>query len=197
SSGIDSMSIVPLTGQLVHNSTYSVSGQFAAAAVDSSGQFLFALDNQNEEIRVFYIYSDQFRDGWGSITELTPTSSLNGSSTMSSIAVDPLDRFIVVGDQNGAITTFSFNLSTNVLTLSQQVFPGSPGEMPIGQMAIDPTGSYFFTVQLGDPAKSLAGRVLTYSIGPDGTMAPPSDTVTAWPDAGLATTGLALGITTK
>ena len=203
SSGIDTMVINsegevpgPRLGQLTHKATYSVSGQFVAAAVDSSGQFLFALDNLNEQIDVFYIYTDQFRDGFGSITELSPTST--GSSTMSSLAVDPLGRFIVVGDQSGGITTYSFNLSTNVLTQAQTVFPNGPGEIPMSQVVIDPTGSNLFAVQVGYPGKNppLEGRVLIYSIGPTGTVTPtgiPPEPPSA--GAGIGTNGLALGIT--
>jgi hypothetical protein len=203
SSGIDTMVINsegevpgPRLGQLTHNSTYSVSGQFVAAAVDSSGQFLFALDNLNEQIDVFYIYTDQNRDGFGSITELSPTST--GSSTMSSLAIDPLDRFVVVGDQSGGITTYSFNLSTNLLTQAQTVFPNGPGEIPISQVVIDPTGSNLFAVQVGYPGKNppLEGRVLIYSIGPTGTVTPtgiPPEPPSA--GAGIGTNGIALGIT--
>jgi 6-phosphogluconolactonase (cycloisomerase 2 family) len=205
SGGIDTMVINPegevpgpRLGQLSHSYTYNISAQFVAAAFDSSGQFLFALDNANGLIDVFYVYTDQYRDGYGSITEVSSVST--GSTTMSSLAVDPLDRFVVVGDQSGGITTYSFSLSTNVLTLEQTVFPNGGGEIPIEQVAIDPTGSQLFAVQLGDYLHDppLGGRVLIYSIAANGTVTPSG--ISPEPPsagAGLQTTGLALGITTQ
>ena len=201
-SGIDTMVIgtngqVP--GSLVHNSTLTVSGNFAAGAVDPSGQFLFALDNENEQIDVFYIYSNVFRDGFGTLQQVDTMPT--GSSTMSSIAVDPLDRFIVVGDGSGTITVCPFVVSTGTLNAAcQQVGIEGPGAIPIGQMAIDPTGSYLFVVQFGYPGGTppTPGRVLPYSIAADGTVSPSS--IPPMPPsvgAGMETFGLALGITTK
>jgi len=198
-SGIDTMSISFAIGQLVHDVTLTLnpSAQFAAGAVDSSEQFLFGLDNANKQIDVFYIFSNVSRDGFGSLLQVGTVST--GSSTMNSIAVDPLDRFIVVGDQSGTITVFPFTASTGTLNAaSQQVGVEGPGAIPIGQMAIDPTGSYLFVVQFGYPAGTppTPGRILPYSIAADGTVSP-FPPMPPSVGAGMETFGLALGITTK
>lgn len=140
-------------------------GNWTVGAVDGSGQYLLAVDSAANKIHTFSISPVVGGGTDGVLTEVgTPTST--GGTLTTGMAVDPLDRFLLVTDATGkTITPFTYNATTQALVAGTAVtVPSAPG-----QVTIDPTGKYVFVALAGAAGGSPASGVAAYTVSVSGS----------------------------
>ena len=151
-----------VAGTLATGTSTAATGHWTAGAVDSSGQFLLALDSIAKTIQVFSIAPaalDPTTDG--TLTAVRSAVSVGGTLP-SSIVIDPFDRFVFVTDAKAnTITTFSFSVTTG--TVAQVGLPVSVSSSA-GQAAVDASGTYLYVAQQG------SGSVAAYKISSSGVL---------------------------
>jgi len=183
-SGIDGhLTVPPLAPATV------AAGTWIAGVVDSSGQYLLALDSATKSIQTFSITpsSGTTPATDGLLTAVGAPVAVIGT-TPSNIAIDPLNRFVFVTDSgaNTSITVFSFNVTTGAVALvgaSAVIASGS------AQAAVDASGTYLYVALPGTP-----GSVATYTIGAGGTLTAVGSPVAA---TGNGTLGVAISNSIK
>ncbi len=130
------------TGALteVTSESYYDNGNPTAAAIDASGEYLFAADGSGT-LTVLQIKTD------GSLTPVSGSPFPAGSQPKALI-VDPAAPFVYIANAGDAtITGYSFNLTTGAVA----AIPGGPwavGGSDPQSLAIDPSGTFLFVVNL-------------------------------------------------
>jgi 6-phosphogluconolactonase len=112
-----------------------------------------------------------------------------GGTAPSSIAIDPLDRFVFVTDSgaNTSITVFSFDVTTGkVAKIGSSAVIASGA----GQAAVDATGTYLYAALAGTP-----GSVAAFKIGAGGTLTAVAGS--PFPATGNGTLGVAISNSIK
>jgi 6-phosphogluconolactonase (cycloisomerase 2 family) len=168
---------VPATGQ-------TFPGTWVAGAVSPGGKFLAAVDSSTNKIQVFSITPVRGAATDGVLLKVGSGVAIPGAKTVSSVAFDPLGRFVVVTDSKAnTVTPFTID-STGKLTA------GTALTTPTGatQAVIDPNGLFLFVGVFGDPTASrpVAGGVQVYTISTTGALTAVGTPV----DADLGTWGL-------
>jgi 6-phosphogluconolactonase (cycloisomerase 2 family) len=188
--------IVPnQSGALQKNPTEAITGNWTAGLIDASGEYLITFDPTAKILRAFEIspLSGSQIASDGALTADGAPLTLTG--TPSSIAIDPLGRYVLVVDATaGTISAFSFT-ATVVTTPFAAV--GTPITTPAGagspgQVSFDATGGFLFVALEGTPATDPAvpGAVAVYSVSVTG-QTPTFTAVAGSPfPAGDTTTGL-------
>jgi 6-phosphogluconolactonase (cycloisomerase 2 family) len=152
---------VPATGQ-------NFPGTWVAGAVSPGGKFLAAVDSSTNKIQVFSITPVRGAATDGALLKVGSGVSIPGAKTVSSLAFDPLGRFVVVTDSKvNTVTPFTID-STGKLTA------GTALTTPTGatQAVIDPNGLFLFVGVFGNPTAStpVAGGVQAYTISTTGAL---------------------------
>ncbi len=162
-------------------------GTWKAGAVSPGGKFLAAVDSATNKLQVFAI-TPVTGAGPGTDGKLTAVGtgvSIPGANTVSSVAFDPLGRFLIVTD-SVAKTVTPFTISS-----SGALTAGTALTTPTGayQAVFDPNGLGFAVAVYGDPAATpaVAGGVQIYQVAEDGTITAVGTPVSA----GNGTTGVA------
>ncbi len=173
-------------GGLVPKTADPFTGTWSAGAVSPGGKFLAAVDSATNKIQIFTItpVTGSGSGNDGKLTALGSGVSIPGAMTVSSVAFDPLGRFLVVTDSKAnTVTPFTIS-STGTLTA------GTALTTPTGayQVAFDPNGGGFAVAVFGDPTATPAvpGGVQIYSVASDGTISAVGTPVSA----GNGTTGV-------
>ena len=190
--GLGTNTITPIltnaaSGALVAQTPLSMTGTWAAGAVSPGGKFLAAVDSATNKIQIFTITpvtgAGPALDG--KLTAIGSGVSIPGAMAVSSVAFDPLGRFLVVTDwKANTVTPFTIS-SSGTLTA------GTALTTPTGayQVAFDPNGTGFAVAVFGDPTATPAvpGGVQVYQVATDGTITAVGTPVSA----GNGTTGVA------
>ena len=193
--GLGTNTITPIltnaaTGVLVPQAALTMTGTWAAGAVSPGGKFLAAVDSATNKIQIFTITpvtgAGPALDG--KLTAIGSGVSIPGAMAVSSVAFDPLGRFLVVTDwKANTVTPFTIS-SSGTLTA------GTALTTPTGawQVAFDPNGTGFAVAVFGDPTATPAvpGGVQIYQVATDGTITAVGTPVSA----GNGTTGVAATI---
>jgi 6-phosphogluconolactonase (cycloisomerase 2 family) len=193
--GLGTNTITPIlthaaTGVLVPQAPLTMTGTWAAGAVSPGGKFLAAVDSATNKIQIFTITpvtgAGLALDG--KLTAIGSGVSIPGAMAVSSVAFDPLGRFLVVTDwKANTVTPFTIS-SSGTLTA------GTALTTPTGawQVAFDPNGTGFAVAVFGDPTATPAvpGGVQIYQVATDGTITAVGTPVSA----GNGTTGVAATI---
>lgn len=161
SAGISAFIVDPSTGILssVAESPFTDGSDLREAAIDPSGNFLFAISNNTtlNTISVFAINSSS-----GALTAIAGSPfqmAVNG--TAYSIAVHPSGKFLYVSfPQTGQIAAWSINVSTGALT----PITGSP--FPSAASTSDAPNTLFVTPS-GDFLYALSGGVTIFGFSID------------------------------
>ena len=168
-------SITPLltsanAGTLTPLTSGSFPGTWAAGAVSPGGKFLAAVDSSTNKIQIFTITPVRGAGpaSDGKLTAVGTGLSIPGAKTASSVAFDPLGRFLVVTDSvANSVTPFTIS-STGSLTA------GTALTTPTGATSavIDPNGLWLFVGVFGNPTATPAvvGGVQVYSIATSGAL---------------------------
>jgi hypothetical protein len=190
--GLGTNTITPIltqavSGALLAQTPLSMTGTWAAGAVSPGGKFLAAVDSATNKIQIFTITpvtgAGPALDG--KLTPIGSGVSIPGAMAVSSVAFDPLGRFLVVTDwKANTVTPFTIS-SSGTLTA------GTALTTPTGayQVAFDPNGTGFAVAVFGDPTATPAvpGGVQVYQVATDGTITAVGTPVSA----GNGTTGVA------
>jgi 6-phosphogluconolactonase (cycloisomerase 2 family) len=190
--GLGTNTITPIrtqatTGVLVSQTPLSMIGTWAAGAVSPGGKFLAAVDSATNKIQIFTITpvtgAGPALDG--KLTPIGSGVSIPGAMAVSSVAFDPLGRFLVVTDWK-ANTVTPFTISSSGTLTAGTAFTTPTGAY---QAAFDPNGLGFAVAVFGNPTATPAvpGGVQIYQVGTDGTIAAVGTPVSA----GNGTTGVA------
>ena len=144
---LQTFSISSSNGQISSQATTGTSS-FALTwlSLTPNGQFLYGMTGTGQTV-VSYLVNPST----GGLSGPTSTSiSGAGLTTPSYATMDPLGRFIYIGDHAGAkLDVFSINSSNGALTL----VPGSPFLTSGGSVygiAAEPTGNYIYTMDYGN-----------------------------------------------
>src|SRR5271157_1733552 len=142
----------------------TIAGNWTVGAVDSSGQYLFAIDSR---ANVLFYFSITPVGSGGTDGALTPVgSNTTGAALPAGVVVDPLDRFVLVTDAaNNQIIPCTFNPALGTLTCGTAVTVPSSA----GQITIDPTGKYVFVALAGAAGGSPASGVAAYTVSVSGS----------------------------
>jgi 6-phosphogluconolactonase (cycloisomerase 2 family) len=190
--GLGTNTITPIltqaaTGSLLAQAPLAITGAWAAGAVSPGGKFLAAVDSATNKIQIFTItpVTGAVPALGGKLTPIGSGVSIPGAMTVSSVAFDPLGRFLVVTDSKAnTVTPFTIS-STGTLAA------GTALTTPTGayQIAFDPNGTGFAVAVFGDPTATPAvpGGVQIYQVATDGTITAVGTPVSA----GNGTTGVA------
>jgi 6-phosphogluconolactonase (cycloisomerase 2 family) len=166
-------------GSLVVKTPLSATGTWSAGAVSPSGRFLAAVDSSTNKLQVFTITAigSGAVSADGALTPLGTAVSIPGAMTVSSVAFDPLGRFLVVTD-SAANTVTPFTISSSGALTAGTALTTPTGA---GQATFDATGSWLFVAVYGTPASTpaVAGGVQVYSVAADGTLTAVSTPVSA------------------
>jgi 6-phosphogluconolactonase len=121
--------IEPFTGRLtpIPGGTFVIT-HVQALAIDPLGQYAYGVSSQENVVSAYRI--DQ---ATGQLS-LLPGTPLPTGSNMSSITVDPLGKFVYVGNSQGADTVSGFSINPTNGTLT--VIPGSPFTVGFGPQSI-------------------------------------------------------------
>jgi 6-phosphogluconolactonase len=184
-SAIDGHLVPPPVGKVT-----TAAGTWTDGVVDSSGQYLLALDSTAKHIQSFSITPSS---GTTPLTDglliLVNAAVSVGGTAPSSIAIDPLDRFVFVTDSgaNTSITVFSFDVTTGkVAKIGSSAVIASGA----GQAAVDATGTYLYAALAGTP-----GSVAAFKIGAGGTLTAVAGS--PFPATGNGTLGVAISNSIK
>jgi 6-phosphogluconolactonase (cycloisomerase 2 family) len=190
--GLGTNTITPIrtqaaTGGLLAQTPLSMTGTWAAGAVSPGGKFLAAVDSATNKIQIFTI-TPVTGAGLGVDGKLTPIGSgvsIPGAMAVSSVAFDPLGRFLVVTDWK-ANTVTPFTISSSGTLTAGTAFTTPTGAY---QVAFDPNGIGFAVAVFGNPTATPAvpGGVQIYQVATAGTIT----AVGAPVSAGNGTTGVA------
>ena len=190
--GLGTNTITPIltqaaSGLLTPQTPLSMTGTWAAGAVSPAGKFLAAVDSSTNKIQIFTITpvtgAGPALDG--KLTPIGSGVSIPGAMTVSSVAFDPLGRFLVVTDSK-ANTVTPFTISSSGTLAAGTAFTTPTGAY---QVAFDPNGTGFAVAVFGDPTATPAvpGGVQIYQVATAGTITAVGTPVSA----GNGTTGVA------
>jgi 6-phosphogluconolactonase (cycloisomerase 2 family) len=190
--GLGTNTITPIltnaaTGVLVPQAPLTMTGTWAAGAVSPGGKFLAAVDSSTNKIQIFTITpvtgAGPALDG--KLTAIGSGVSIPGAMAVSSVAFDPLGRFLVVTDWK-ANTVTPFTISSSGTLTAGTAFTTPTGAY---QVAFDINGLGFAVAVFGDPTATPAvpGGVQIYQVATDGTITAVGTPVSA----GNGTTGVA------
>jgi 6-phosphogluconolactonase (cycloisomerase 2 family) len=159
-----------------------VTGAFPiSVAVDTTGKYVYVASETTASIWQYAIGSDGSLTGIAdSVSGLTQVPT-TGTSTPTSIAVDPAGGFIYVGSIGTAIITYSIGTNGALALVAATPEPGFPLAL-----AIDPTGQFLYA------GHNSVNAVSQFSIGGGGV--PVLGTTLA---IGAQTAGIAVGPTGK
>jgi 6-phosphogluconolactonase (cycloisomerase 2 family) len=190
--GLGTNTITPIrtqatSGLLSPQTSLSMTGTWAAGAVSPGGKFLAAVDSATNKIQIFTI-TPVTGAGLGVDGKLTPIGSgvsIPGAMAVSSVAFDPLGRFLVVTDWK-ANTVTPFTISSSGTLTAGTAFTTPTGAY---QVAFDINGLGFAVAVFGNPTATPAvpGGVQIYQVATDGTITAVGTPVSA----GNGTTGVA------
>ncbi len=121
--------IEPFTGRLtpIPGGTFVIT-HVQALAIDPLGQYAYGVSSQENVVSAYRI--DQ---ATGQLS-LLPGTALPIGSNIASITVDPLGKFVYVGNSQGADTVSGFSINPTNGTLT--VIPGSPFPVGFGPQSI-------------------------------------------------------------
>jgi 6-phosphogluconolactonase (cycloisomerase 2 family) len=176
--------------------TQTLAGNWTAAAIDATGQYLVAFDSTAKAFTIFSITPITGGSTDGQLTALHTDPAITG--TLTSFAFDPTGHYIVVSDGTAnTVTAYSFTPSTTATNLTPLTgtavitLPTAPGGSP-AQIAFDASGQYLFVALSGVASGSnmTAGAVAVYTTNVTSGV-PAFKAVTGSPfAAGTTTTGL-------
>lgn len=140
---------------------------WTTGAVDASGQYLLVVDATLNEIHAYSIspvLGNPPTDA--QLTAVGTPTTLTGATLVAGVAVDPLNRFLLVTDATAnTITPYTYNATTQALVAGTAVTVASGA----GQVTIDPTGKYVFVALIGAAGGSPASGVAAYSVSVSGS----------------------------
>ncbi len=158
------MPILVYSGLFTEGTLQTIAGNWTMGAVDSSGQYLFAIDST---ANVLFYFSITPVGSGGTDGALTPIGSgTTGAALPAGVVVDPLDRFVLVTDAaNNQIIPCTFNPALGTLTCGTAVSVPSGA----GQITIDPTGKYVFVALTGASGGTPPSGVAAYTANVSGS----------------------------
>jgi trimeric autotransporter adhesin len=154
-------------GSLTVEAPGTTAGTWSFAAVSPAGRFLAAVDTSVNTIQVFTITPVSGTSPDGALTPVGTGVSIPGAMAVSSIAFDPLGRFVVVTDSKaGTVTPFTID-STGKLTAGTAITLAGATKA-----AFDATGAFLFVGVNGSPTATppVPGGVQAYSIATSGAL---------------------------
>ncbi|HEX4544613.1 MAG TPA: beta-propeller fold lactonase family protein [Candidatus Acidoferrum sp.] len=144
-------------------------GTIPSIAVAPSKTFAFVVDKCFAGIHVYSM------NGPGVVLREIPQSPYGAANAVDSIAIDPSGKFLYSSASPGIIYQIAVNGSTGELTpISTAMVNGD-----IRQVLTDPQGRYVFANDL------TGGKVLSYSIGNNGSLSPVAGSPFTVPAGGL------------
>ena len=134
----------PVTGSPVSLATDPLNTDPRAAAVDPSGKFVY-LANFTPGNTSMNIWAFSITPGSGSLNPVvgSPFSVGAGVNDLTSLTMDPLGRFLYVGDVDENVPGLSINTRTGALS----ILAGSTTEstvLPVTPSAVDPSGKFLY-----------------------------------------------------
>jgi trimeric autotransporter adhesin len=163
-------------GSLTVETPVAAPGAWSVAAVSPAGKFLAAVDSGTNKIQVFLVTPVQGTATDGQLTAVGTGVSIPGAMTVSSIAFDPLGRFLVVTDSKaGTVTPFTIDSTGKLTAGTASTLAGAT------QAAFDQTGAFLFVGVNGSPTATppVPGGVQAYSIATSGALTPVGTSVNA------------------